>query len=352
MGETDLLCPGHQCQTPLDDITIMSLATSWYCKYFSWKIKRSITKNPALKHCPTEGCHLVMQVTPCEAHEVTTESTTAPLPVVCACNQSWCFKCQEPSHWPSQCEKAQKFRDEYKEYARKSKRGKAKGKDIISVMVKKCPTCSYPIEKFHGCDHMYCIFCRIHFCWQCLTTLSDHNYYDCRNRVIAKSEFKLPTVPKTKMQIIIDIALSSHHARKSTNIIAVQRKLKSMEKGIKAYCYLKTRALKNSLHSRISSILEGMIKQNTLIHVKDAFNFQSQAHVVLEGLAIILVKGGKNCDVSLHNDLMRLVFIMEGLDNLLKNPGSVCNEEAVSKLTELIKRGKLCIRGIKKHVKN
>ncbi|XP_031569850.1 uncharacterized protein LOC116304285 [Actinia tenebrosa] len=353
MGEIDLLCPGHQCQTPLDGITIMSLATSWYGKYFSWKIKRHITKNPTLKHCPSKGCPLVMQITPCkELKTTTTKSTTTSLPVVCSCNQSWCFQCLEPSHWPSQCEKAQTFRDEYKEYARNFKRDRPKGKDITSVMVKKCPTCSYPIEKFHGCDHMYCIFCRIHFCWQCLTTLSGHNYYDCRNRVIAKSEVKLPTVPKTKMQTLIDIALSNNYARKSTNAIGVQRKLKSMEQGINAYCYLKTRALRNTHSSRITSILEGMIKQNTLMHVKDAFNFKFQAHIVLEGLAIFLVKGSKDHDGTLQNDLMRLVFIMEGLDDLLKKPCSACNEEVVSKLTELIERGKLCIRDIKRHMKN
>lgn len=351
MGGTDLLCPGHQCQTSLDDITIMSLAPSWYGKYFSWKIKKSITKNPALKHCPSEVCHLLMQVLPCEAHKVTKKHTAAPLPVVCACKQSWCFKCQEPAHWPSSCEEAQKFRDENKEYLYSWKSMRDKGKVINSVMVKKCPTCSYPIEKSSGCNHMNCSLCDAHFCWQCLSTMKNHNYYGCIHKEISKSEVNLPEVSKTNTQALTDIALSSHHAQRSKNIIAVQRQLKSMEQGINAYCYLKSTTFKNTPSSRHTSILEGMIKHNTLMHVKDALNFKSQAHVALEGLAIILLKGSKHCDKTLQYDLMRLVFIIEGLDNLLQNPCSVCNEEAVSKLTELIRRGKLFIRSIKRHVK-
>ncbi|KAK0634033.1 hypothetical protein B0T14DRAFT_508265 [Immersiella caudata] len=38
----------------------------------------------------------------------------------------------------------------------------------VKRTTKKCPGCSWPIEKNSGCAHMTCIKCSHHFCWNCL----------------------------------------------------------------------------------------------------------------------------------------------------------------------------------------
>jgi hypothetical protein len=37
-----------------------------------------------------------------------------------------------------------------------------------------CPTCTTPIEKDSGCNHMTCPKCKKHFCWTCKKTLGDN----------------------------------------------------------------------------------------------------------------------------------------------------------------------------------
>lgn len=34
--------------------------------------------------------------------------------------------------------------------------------------VKDCPVCRVPIERSEGCNHMTCIRCQSHICWECL----------------------------------------------------------------------------------------------------------------------------------------------------------------------------------------
>ena len=47
---------------------------------------------------------------------------------------------------------------------------------IVSVEVKRCPKCKYPIEKNGGCPHMSCGMCGTSFCWQCLGEWSAHSW--------------------------------------------------------------------------------------------------------------------------------------------------------------------------------
>jgi len=48
-----------------------------------------------------------------------------------------------------------------------------KTKAIISQKCKSCPTCSSPILKSGGCNHMKCPHCRTSFCWLCLQVIED-----------------------------------------------------------------------------------------------------------------------------------------------------------------------------------
>lgn len=50
--------------------------------------------------------------------------------------------------------------------------------------VKKCPGCGYGTMKWAGCNHMTCVVCEAHWCWQCggefeADTIYDHLYDEC-----------------------------------------------------------------------------------------------------------------------------------------------------------------------------
>ncbi|KAG0708428.1 hypothetical protein DFH29DRAFT_870957 [Suillus ampliporus] len=43
--------------------------------------------------------------------------------------------------------------------------------------VKKCPSCEVLIEKVKGCNHMVCIVCHNHICWQCMGIFTNDTIY-------------------------------------------------------------------------------------------------------------------------------------------------------------------------------
>lgn len=47
---------------------------------------------------------------------------------------------------------------------------------------KLCPSCSSPIEKANGCNHMTCWKCKTHMCWRCLQMFpTGKEVYDHQN---------------------------------------------------------------------------------------------------------------------------------------------------------------------------
>ena len=67
------------------------------------------------------------------------------------CNHIYCRLCLEEYHPKKTCE-------ENKEMTLKI---------FKNLNIKRCPECSYAIEKKDGCNHVQCN-CKIHFCWLCL----------------------------------------------------------------------------------------------------------------------------------------------------------------------------------------
>lgn len=98
-------------------------------------------------YCPTPDCPQV--------YRATHEKATLQCP---ACLTSICTRCHSEGHDGFQC--ADQVQDElFKKW-------------IKEHNVKQCPTCSVPIEKTEGCNHMMCTRCQTHICWQCMKTFA------------------------------------------------------------------------------------------------------------------------------------------------------------------------------------
>jgi len=51
----------------------------------------------------------------------------------------------------------------------------------ISKHTRPCPSCSVPISKTEGCNHMKCTHCHASFCWACMQTRTTCRAFSCRN---------------------------------------------------------------------------------------------------------------------------------------------------------------------------
>lgn len=51
----------------------------------------------------------------------------------------------------------------------------------IGTNARPCPSCSVPISKIDGCNHMRCSHCRARFCWACMHVRSSCAAFGCKN---------------------------------------------------------------------------------------------------------------------------------------------------------------------------
>ena len=47
----------------------------------------------------------------------------------------------------------------------------------LNQCAKKCPKCSFTIQKIDGCNKMTCSLCHAYFCWNCMAVLPHDTPY-------------------------------------------------------------------------------------------------------------------------------------------------------------------------------
>jgi len=57
----------------------------------------------------------------------------------------------------------------------------SESKQWIDRYTRRCPSCSVPITKNGGCNHMTCQNCKASFCWACMRVGTSCRAYDCQN---------------------------------------------------------------------------------------------------------------------------------------------------------------------------
>ena len=97
--------------------------------------------------------------------------------VACKCGNSFCFRCGEEDHLPTDCDNVKKWMEKEK--------NDSENLTWIKANCKPCPKCNANIEKNQGCMHMTCRECSHGFCWLCLTDWKEHGsktggYYACK----------------------------------------------------------------------------------------------------------------------------------------------------------------------------
>ena len=330
----------------------MSLVPSLYSKYITKKSNKLLEINPQWKWCPANQCRLVVKVTIPPASSLVNNghvTSAKPVPIMCGCGTMWCFKCLQDAHWPATCKDAQVFREKNKGYAKTIRNGLARNApSILSVQVKKCPSCLYPIEKGLGCPHMVCGLCNKEFCWNCL------GIWDCRHHcksTVQKRDVALPVCTK-HLRTYQHFAVTHRLARSSKGICKTLKALDKVDKHMEICGKL---PLKNNEwksrkgHCKTSLTLPQRGNCASVQDICEVCSFYFHALLALEGLAILLSFNKDSTDKRLVLTFQRLDFITEKISGLLDN---LCYEkDRVERLKHLVKCGKECfitIRRLKK----
>ncbi|KAL9954849.1 hypothetical protein ACROYT_G042432 [Oculina patagonica] len=346
-GHTDLQCPGYECNSAVDDVTLMSLVPSLYGRHLTKRLETSLEMDPEWKWCPADKCNLVVKATRPQDSSVAHKSSVPPFPVVCVCGTMWCFKCQEDAHWPATCEKALVFRQKNERYAKMVENSQNVAL-IMSVDVKNCPFCHYPIEKGPGCNHMHCGLCNQEFCWWCLQKW-DYDHV-CKEKVMQR-QVELPVNTK-HLRSYEHFAVTSRMARSTTQINKVNKDLDKLENTLQIYrTFLpklkQDKPWRSCAERRLNSLAENITAQI----LQEAFSFKFQALLALEGLAIVLSFMKDSPNKRLAWEFERLFFITERLNEILQDLNTCVHQETVERLKHFIACGKECLFVIYRNTK-
>ncbi len=120
--------------------------------------------------CPSPGCDRCI-VLPDQAISLS-------VAVTCACGTQFCFACKDEPHEPASCKIWEAFNAE-REGAKLS--GELDSSKWISENTMPCTSCSAPINRTEGCNHMKCTRCRGEFCYAC-GAVWNNSHYGCARR--------------------------------------------------------------------------------------------------------------------------------------------------------------------------
>lgn len=181
-----LNCLASKCESQANPSQVKCLVTpDLYEKYEKFLLQSTLDSMSDIAYCPRPNCQSPVLLE--------TDQTLGLCP---QCSLSFCVFCKKTYHGVSPCsiknKEFKKLQEQYLSASSEEKTklekmyGKQKLKNVFEELVsnewlkansKKCPNCSFGIEKIDGCNKMTCSRCRSHFCWLCSSSLPQGNPY-------------------------------------------------------------------------------------------------------------------------------------------------------------------------------
>lgn len=348
-GKISIKCPAYDCNSPVDDVTLMGLLPDKFLKFLTMRQEKAVEMSCKWKWCPGNKCNLVVMAT---SHKGTkdTEDKTVPVPVHCHCGHNWCFACHEEPHWPASCSEAAFFRSQTETY---EKIVKTNSGGITSVNVKRCPHCSYPIEKNQGCPHMICAMCNGEFCWTCLGSwTSGHWSADCNQKFKEEEEVELVNnIGSTRFNTNLRVAIANHIARAGPMLYKKYSAVKKLEGVLQSHDEVFDGHLlqvKRSTPSTTSSLLSLYNSHRIPKYLKMSADFKFQTHFVIEGVSVLMaVSKTKSGHDKLKKLISTLLFVADRLEDVANSRKLYSQTDKVH-FKMLMKAGKQCIDCVRK----
>ena len=120
-------------------------------KYNKFKLKAEVQNDPNKKFCPEPGC---------ESYLLKIKGKKF---LSCQNGHQYCFICLQKWHFGTKC--VELVDKEFQLWA----------KDKV---IKRCPNCSFYVEKNSGCNHMTCQQCKFQWCWICSKECTSITHYE------------------------------------------------------------------------------------------------------------------------------------------------------------------------------
>ncbi|VVC37293.1 Zinc finger, RING/FYVE/PHD-type,IBR domain [Cinara cedri] len=162
---TELSCMALNCDLLVPEEIVLSAVNKPVLRkqYQHFAFCEYIKSHPLLRFCPGANCNVVIKSVECLAKKATCTQ----------CETSFCFKCGNDYHAPTDCVTIKKWITKCADDSETA--------NYITGNTKECPKCNICIEKNGGCNHMQCLSCKFDFCWMCLGDWKAHGteYYDC-----------------------------------------------------------------------------------------------------------------------------------------------------------------------------
>jgi hypothetical protein len=163
----NIKCPegNAKCNNIYDNDLIKSIIPDKeYFKYLKFIRRNEISKIPNSVLCPYPDCdsYGISE----NINQLNKNDVSGPKQFISCIdkNHLFCIKCLQMPHIGFNCNN--KLENDFKKWVKKDKN------------VKKCPKCSFFIQKNQGCNHMICgnPNCRFEFCWICMNWPNSSHY--------------------------------------------------------------------------------------------------------------------------------------------------------------------------------
>jgi len=158
----EIYCPEGKnvCPAILDDELIRSIISGKDLEKYDKFLRRAkILKIPNSVMCPIPDCDSYALI------DKQVGNNTSSSNLKCLNNHDFCTKCNQLSHHGLSCDL--KLENEFKRWVGRDKKN-----------VRRCPQCSFFIQKNEGCNHMTCAntSCNYQFCWICMGKYGSGHY--------------------------------------------------------------------------------------------------------------------------------------------------------------------------------
>ncbi|XP_071961059.1 uncharacterized protein [Antedon mediterranea] len=299
-GDPLFLCPGHNCKSQVDDLSLMSLISGdQFLRHKVHALNRYVESNPEWYWFPRPQCGRVARIQGyASGHGFLT----------CDCGLESCLECKEKVHWPATCQ-------QFKEYQEKMNLKRFLEQPLITkVQVKRCPACHQPMQKNGGCNMVTCR-CRHMFCWQCLYIV---DFCKCHSIGNFKKKFEFiklePVITVVAKMSLFDKALHHHTSfgglkrrqlRKTANSVVVKMFVKYKRLGIQ--------------NQTAASSYDTSRLQDLLALTQDVLQFFFEAKRILEyGFVVISYYSRRDHCQEMFYQVLRLEHIVQRMEEILQ----------------------------------
>jgi ariadne-2 len=140
---TQIRCMAAGCDVLVPEDLVLNLVSRPQIrdKYQQFAFQDYVKSHPELRFCPGTNCQAILRSPDTSAKKATCKM----------CVTSFCFRCGNDYHAPTDCQTIKKWLTKCADDSETA--------NYISANTKDCPKCAICIEKNGGCNHMQCFNC-------------------------------------------------------------------------------------------------------------------------------------------------------------------------------------------------